>query len=210
MAMRSDPQALDDVIVVAREQTRITTDARVLAEARDRFTRTAAVVLKGFLAPPLLEWVQAQVRLGDFSTNVHPNSGVEEVMAHRDVVWLMRFLLGARDVLAAVEQITGAPPLSSSIVRVYRFLPNTGHHHDWHDDFSDGRRLGLSVNLSESYFEGGNLQLRRSGSTALLNDIRNTGPGDAVIFGLGDDLEHQVLPVVGAAPRVALAGWFLE
>lgn len=208
--MPSDPQALDDVIVVSREQTRITSDARVLADARDRFSRTAAVVLKGFLAPPLLEWVQNQVRQGDFSTNVHPASGVEEVMAHREVIWLLRFLLGARDVLAAVETITGATPLTKCQLRVYRFLPNTGHRHDWHDDVVDGRRLGLSVNLSDDYFDGGNLQLRHPGDSTLLNDVRNTGPGDAVIFGLGDDLEHQVLPVVGSAPRVALAGWFRE
>ena len=208
--MVSDPQALDDVIVVSRDETRITTDARVLDVARERFTRTAAVVLKGFLAPPLLEWAQAQIRQGDFSTNVHPNSGVEEVMAHRDVVWLLKFLLGTPAVLSAVTSLTGAAPLTSTVLRVYRFLPNTGHHHDWHDDDSDGRRLGLSVNLSETHFEGGNLQARREGESTLLSDIRNTGPGDAVIFGLGADLVHRVLPVVGHAPRVALAGWFIE
>ena len=210
MAMPSDPQALDDVIVLSREQTRITTDARVLAEARGRFAKTSAVVLRGFLAPTLLQQVQEQVRRGEFSEFVHPASGVEDVMEHRDVIWLLRFLIGTGDVLRAVESITGVRALRKCQLRVYRFLPNTGHRHDWHDDYSDGRRLGLSVNLSEDYFDGGNLQIRHRDAETLLNDVRNTGPGDAVIFGLGDDLEHQVIPVVGAAPRVALAGWFRE
>jgi hypothetical protein len=208
MAMPSDPQALDDVIVMSRDETRITTDGRVLADARDRFQRSGAVVLRGFLAPSLLAAVQKQVAVGDFKTKVHPASGVEEVLGRKEATWLFRFLLTTRDLLGAVTAITGAAPLNKAEVRIYRLLPGTGHQHDWHNDLSDDRRLGLSVNLSDGLFEGGNLQIRHPDEEALLSDIRNTGPGDAVIFGISPQLEHRVLEVTGTEPRVALAGWF--
>jgi len=208
MAMPSDPQALDDVIVMSRAETRITTDGRVLAQARDRFLRSGAVVLRGFLAPSLLSAVQAQIRPDDFTTKVHPASGVEEVLGRKEATWLFRFLLTTRDLLGAVTEITVATPITKAEVRIYRLVPGTGHQHDWHNDLTDERRLGLSVNLSEGVFDGGNLQIRHPDDEALLSDIRNTGPGDAVIFGIGPHLEHRVLEVTGTEPRVALAGWF--
>lgn len=210
MVMPSDPQALDDVIVLSRTDTRITTDARVLADARARFERAGAIVLRGFLAPELLTVVRDQMREEDFAEKVHPASGVEQMLARKEATWLFRFLLTTRNVLEAVTAITGASPITKAEVRVYRLMPDTGHQHDWHNDISDNRRLGLSVNLSRGMFEGGNLQIRHPDENVLLSDIRNTGAGDAVIFGIGSDLEHRVLPVTGSEPRVALAGWFTE
>jgi hypothetical protein len=208
MTMPSDPQALDDVIVLARQETRITTDPRVVAEARERFTRAGAVVLRGFLSPPLLSALQQELRQGEFKTKIHPASGVEEVFGRKEATWLFRFLLTTRDVLGAVTALTGVEPLYKAEVRIYRLVPGTGHQHDWHSDAARQRQLGLSVNLSEGMFEGGNLQIRHPGDEALLSDIRNTGPGDAVIFGISPNLEHRVLEVTGDVPRVALAGWF--
>jgi 2OG-Fe(II) oxygenase superfamily len=208
MVMPSDPQALDEVIVLSRNETRITTDGRLLAEARERFQRGGAVVLRGFLAPSLLAAVHEQIAAAEFKTKLHPASGVEELLARKEATWLFRFLLTTRDVIEAVTTITGADPITRAEVRIYRLVPGTGQQHDWHNDISDNRRLGLSVNLSDGLFEGGNLQIRHPDEETLLSDIRNTGPGDAVIFGIGPHLEHRVLEVSGTQPRVALAGWF--
>lgn len=208
--MRSDPLALDHVIAIAREGAEIASDPAALAQARDQFARTSVLVLRGFLAPPLLAWTQTLVHAGAFRHKVHPASGEEDCMEHNEAIWLLRFLVGSHEVLRAVEALTDHRPLTKAQLRVYRFAPGTGHHHDWHDDIGEGRRLGLSVNLSESLFEGGNLQLRDRDSLRPLADVRNTGAGDAVIFRLGRDVQHQVLPVTGGAPRVALAGWFRE
>ena len=207
--MRSDPLALDHVIAIAREGSTIATDPAVLAPARDQFARSSVLVLRGFLAPPLLGWTQTLVRAGAFRHKVHPDSGEEDCMEHNEAIWLLRFLIGAHDVLRAMEALTDHRPLTKAQLRVYRFEAGTGHHHDWHDDLGEGRRLGLSVNLSETPFEGGNLQLRDWDSQRPLADVRNTGAGDAVIFRLGRDVQHQVLPVTSGS-RVALAGWFRE
>jgi hypothetical protein len=208
MVMPSDPQALDDVMVISREETRTTTDGRLLTEARDRFVRTGAVVLRGFLAPPLLASVQQRIRQSVFTRQEHLTTGVEEVLARNEAALVLRFVLGTREVLTAVELVTGVQSLAAVQVRIYRLAPGTGHQHDWHNDVSDNRQLGLSINLSEGVFEGGNLQIRHPDGEGLLSDIRNTGPGDAVIFGIGPGLEHRVLEVTGTEPRVALAGWF--
>jgi hypothetical protein len=209
IAVRSDPLALDDVIAIAREGAAIAADEALLARAREQFAQHSVLVLRGFLTPRLLAWTQALVRAGSFSHRVHPASGEEDCMQHNEAIWLLRFIIGSHEVLRAVERLTDHRPLTNAELRVYRFEEGTGHHHDWHDDVRDGRRLGLSVNLSEGIFEGGNLQLRDSDSFRLLADVVNTGAGDAVIFRLGDDVEHRVLPVTSGA-RVALAGWFRE
>jgi hypothetical protein len=208
--VRSDPLALDEVIVVARDGSTISTDPVRLAAARQQFLDTSVLVLRGFLAPPLLAWTRDRVDEGTFRHKLHPASGEEDCMVNNEAIWLLRFLIGAHDVLRAVEDLTGHTPLRMAQVRVYRFEPGSGHHHDWHDDIGEGRRLGLSVNLSTAMFEGGRLQLRERESQRLLADVSNTGAGDAVIFRLGRDVQHQVLPVTGTAPRVALAGWFRE
>lgn len=198
------------MLAVAREGARISDDPARLAAARDQFATTSVVVLRGFLVPPLLTWVQTHVGTGVFQDLVHPASGVEQCMVDNEVIWMLSFLLGAPDVLRAVENITDQRPLTTTKLRVYRFEPGSGHHHRWHDDLGDGRRLGLSVNLSAETFEGGNLQLRKKGTERLLCDVRNTGAGDAAIFRLAKGVQHQVLPVTGREPRVALAGWFRE
>jgi hypothetical protein len=208
--VRSDPQALAGVITIARDRSTMDSDPEAMASARAQFASTSVLVLRGFLAPALLEWTQAMVRAGSFRPKVHPASGEEDCMANNEAIWLLRFLIGAHDVLRAVEALTGHRPLTKAQLRVYRFEPGTGHHHDWHDDLGEGRRLGLSVNLSDAEFDGGHLQLRDRASHRLLADVHNTGAGDAAIFRLGADVQHQVLPVTGTQPRVALAGWFRE
>lgn len=206
--MESDPKALAGVLTVSRDMTVIAADPDAVEEARRQFVSDHAIVLKEFLAPSLLAWVRERVQQGQFRHKTHPASGEEECMFDNDAIWLLRFLLSDARVLRAFESITGVEGLTKCQVRVYRFVPDSGQRHDWHDDVGEGRRLGLSINLSETMFEGGNLQLRERETGLLTADIRNTGPGDAAVFRLGTRLQHQVLPVTGAQGRVVVAGWF--
>lgn len=206
--MESDPKALSGVLTVSRESTSIGANPDAVERARRQFATAHAIVLKEFLAPALLDWVRERVAQAQFRLKVHPASGDEECMYDNDAIWLLRFLLSDARVLRAVESLTGVDGLTKCQVRVYRFVPDSGQRHDWHDDVGEGRRLGLSINLSEAMFEGGNLQVRERESGRTTADIRNTGAGDAAIFMLGTRLQHQVLPVTGAQGRVVVAGWF--
>ncbi|GMV22621.1 MAG: hypothetical protein AMXMBFR57_25700 [Acidimicrobiia bacterium] len=206
--VESDPRALAGVLSVSRDTTVIAADPVAVDQARRQFASDHAIVLKEFLAPALLAWVRERVAQAQFRHKVHPASGDEECMYDNDAIWLLRFLLSEARVLRAIESITGVEGLTKCQVRVYRFVPDSGQRHDWHDDVGEGRRLGLSINLSETTFDGGNLQVRDRESGRLTADIRNTGAGDAAVFRLGTRLQHQVLPVTGAQGRVVVAGWF--
>jgi hypothetical protein len=195
-------------IQLARTGATIDRDPAALAAARREFDTTHALRFPAFIDAALLAEVQAQVAAGVFHTKVHKSSGVESCMAPNAAVWLLRFLIVSDDVLRAVETITGVDDLRSFFGRVYRFDPGTDHHHDWHDDLGDGRALGFSLNLSPVAFAGGALQLRERDPERITATIFNTTPGDAVLFRLANNVEHQVQRITGTVPRTTFAGWF--
>ena len=65
---------------------------------------------------------------------------------------------------------------------------------------------GLAGFLLASRVRRAFLGLPAEEAQRLLADVRNTGAGDAVIFRLGHDVQHQVLPVTKGA-RVACFFW---
>jgi hypothetical protein len=67
----------------------------------------------------------------------------------------------------------------------------------------------MSVNLSPQVYEGGALQLKLRHSDEILQEVRNTGLGDAILFRISKDLVHRVQGVTGEHPKIAFAGWFL-
>jgi hypothetical protein len=87
-------------------------------------------------------------------------------------------------------------------------LPNSGHYDSWHDDDIKNRLVGISINLSPLQFCGGVFQIREQGSKRLIMQIANTGLGDAILFRISGDLEHQVTEITGNQPKTAFAGWF--
>ena len=121
---------------------------------------------------------------------------------------LLHFVANWPGVLDVVGGIAGCGPLTWFDGWVYRMSPRCGHHDEWHTDFSDGRLVGMSVNLSSEPYLGGRFQLRRRGSTALLADVSNSVLGDALIFRISDDLVHRVTDVEGTQDKMSFAGWF--
>lgn len=176
---------------------------------RQHWQRHHFVRLRDFLDAGALAFVHAQIAGGEFHEQVHPVSGREAVLAEGAAQRLLDLLVNDRRVLAMVERITGCPPIGGCLNgRIYRLLPASNEAHDWHDDNVRQRLLGLSINLTERAFEGGELQLREARTKAPVGAVRNTGPGDCVVFELGPRIEHRVTPVTGDTPRVAYAGWF--
>lgn len=195
-------------IQLTRNGTTIDRDPAPIAALRTEFDATHVVKLPAFVDAPLLAEVQRHVAAGTFHSKIHKASGVEMCMEPNAAVWLLRFLIVSADVLRAVETITGAGNLTSFFGRVYRLDPGTDHRHDWHDDREDGRQLGFSLNVSTDRFEGGALQLRERDPERVTATVFNTTPGDAVIFRLHENVQHQVHPITGSVPRTVFAGWF--
>jgi hypothetical protein len=66
----------------------------------------------------------------------------------------------------------------------------------------------MSVNLGAQRYNGGLFQLRERRSPEILCEVANTGPGDAILFRIANQLVHQVTAVEGTIPKTAFAGWF--
>jgi len=66
----------------------------------------------------------------------------------------------------------------------------------------------MSINLSPQVYDGGSLQIKHCDSDEILQEIHNTGLGDALLFRISGHLVHRVLGVKGDIPKTAFAGWF--
>jgi hypothetical protein len=182
-----------------------------LASIADEFASRHVVRLPAFTAPDLLRLLVTRLRESAFRPRIEDGIEVEETLEDADLSALCHFLLNDPRLLEVVERITRSGPLTDFLGRVYRRraarTPGE-HYYDWHNDLIEGRRIGLSLNLSHGRYEGGSLQLRDKASHTVFADMANPNPGDAVLFRVSAALEHRVLPVIGGVARTTLAGWF--
>jgi hypothetical protein len=123
---------------------------------------------------------------------------------------MMTFFPNNPTFLRVVERITGQPRLGEFLGRVYRMTSSDGHHDGWHDDCCYQRVVTMSVNLSRQAYAGGTLQMKLRDSDEIIQEVHNTGFGDALLFRISNQLKHRVQEVKGDIPKTAFAGWFLE
>lgn len=123
---------------------------------------------------------------------------------------MMSFFLNNPSFLRLVEQITGQPRLGEFVGRVYRMTSSQGHWDSWHDDCRNQRAVTMSLNLSRQAYAGGALQMKLRASDEIIQEIHNTGFGDALLFRISKQLKHRVQDVKGDIPKTAFAGWFLD
>jgi hypothetical protein len=180
-----------------------------LAAAKAEFAAHHSLVLRRFIEPELLVAIQRQLANEPFLHKMNEGIGTELRLPSGALSSALEFLTNDPDLFEVVQELTGCSAIGCFRGRVYRMLPGSGHASDWHSDVSGGRMITMSVNLSASLFDGGELQIREAGSERMIRRLRNTGAGDAVIFRIDPSLQHQVLPLTGTVPRDALAGWFL-
>ena len=166
------------------------------------------VAVSGFLDATLLGWMQAQIAKEELTPRTH-FGGLATELGTWDSrsVGVLTFFVNDPRVLQFVARVSGQPRLSRFVGRVYHRIPGT-HHDSWHDDINPARLVGMSVNLGSSDFEGGEFQIRETATKRPLGQIANTGPGDAILFEIGDGLEHRTTPLTGTVPKTAYAGWF--
>jgi hypothetical protein len=176
-------------------------------DLNEKFRRRHCIVLPGLLERALAEDLARRVEAAEFSRLEHEGIGVEACMRRNSTLAWLLLLVNDRRVVDFVRSITGCGPIGHFMGRVYRLEPGGEHHDSWHTDLGEGRMLAMSINLSTQPYEGGALELRdrQNGSSST---AKTTGIGDGLLFELGTQLEHRVLPVTGTAPRTVFAGWF--
>ena len=177
---------------------------------RLKFARDHYVILPQLFEPALLEQILRRVHDAKFLPRDHIGIALELCMADNMTTAMLRFLPSNPAFLRIVEHITGNPHIGEFVGRVYKMESSGGHYDSWHDDCIEHRVVTMSVNLSPRPFQGGALQLKHLHSEAILQEICNTGLGDALLFRISADLVHRVQGVIGDHPKIALAGWFTE
>jgi hypothetical protein len=179
-----------------------------LARLRREFDRQHCSRLPRLLEHSLLALVQQQLEQATFEERRHKGVGVELCMQQNVAAGLLHFLANDPALFKLVRELTGCGPIGCFTGRVYRIFPESGHYDNWHKDTIEQRMIAMSINLSTEVYSGGLLQLRHTSSEQILYQIANTGPGDAIIFRLAEDLYHRVTSVQGTAAKTAFAGWF--
>ncbi|MCU1383745.1 MAG: hypothetical protein JWL71_2442 [Acidobacteria bacterium] len=179
-----------------------------LAALTAAFSRSQCVQLPSLLDPSLVTWAQQAIARGRFRDKTHGEAATELCLDADPCVGALHFLVNDPAVYRLVEALAACGPVRSFFGRVYRHVPGAGHFHDWHGDVTRDRLIGMSINLSAAPYAGGLFEIRRVGTERPLASLANHGAGDAILFGLGDTLEHRVTALHGSAPKTAFAGWF--
>jgi hypothetical protein len=196
------------VIQITRETARW--DPAAVREARAQFDARHWVKLRGLLTGPLLRIVQDGIRRATFTEVIHRGvtpPSIDVCMDPNATSALLELLCNDAALFSAIEAVTGCAPLTRFSGFVYRLSPGIGHHHNWHNDMIQNRRVAMSVNLEPAPYEGGVLQIRRRENEAIIAEVENVGAGDAILFRIDAALQHRATAVTSGV-KTPFAGWF--
>ena len=196
------------MLEVSRHGTRV--DEAAIPAARAHFESHHWVKVPRLLAPPLLAEAQRAIRTARFVETIHQGvspPSVDVCMEPHPATALVELLCNDAALFAAVAAVTGCGPLTRFSGFVYRLSPGIGHHHNWHNDMVQNRRVAMSINLEADPYDGGLLLIRRRDEAAVLAEVDNVGAGDALLFRIDAALQHRATEVT-AGVKTAFAGWF--
>ena len=193
------------------------------AAQQDTFRKRHAIRFERFVAPPVLARLRPMLRSAgaQFEPREDWHDGkliAREMMLPGDLplAMFLYILLNQPSLFAAIGEFAGFDETIRRFEgRCYRMSPGGGepspggeHFDTWHSDWSDGRRFGLSINLSVEPVTGGEFQIRLRDRQEIIRTIAPSRFGDATLFRIDPALCHRVRPVRGAASRCSYAGWF--
>jgi hypothetical protein len=178
------------------------------------FAQHHAFECRDLLDPALLARLIERCDAGTFRVDHVEGIGSREIEAPQRVGMALNLALGRLELLRWVEAATGKQGLRAVEGRVVQIRANGTDGLDWHDDDHERGgalvpRLAITIGLSDASYEGGEFEMRRSGSKAMLVVHKHRQAGSALIFDIGTSLEHRVRPVLDGGMRRVFAGWFL-
>lgn len=176
---------------------------------RSHFQTHHFVRLSQLLEPTLLNLIQKRLETAKFQERGQQEY-FESYMTDESLRAILLFLANDPDFFEVVQQLTGFSKITAFVGRVYRKLPGRGHFDCWHSDVLGGRLVGMSINLSRHVYSGGSLKIRDAESKKVLENVVNTGFGDAILFQISTLLQHRIEKIRGKAAKIAFAGWFVS
>jgi hypothetical protein len=200
------------MVALTRTALRLDASEAEIARWRREFDSAHTVMWPGFLAPDLASLVRSRLAGAPVTLRIEGTREIEHVIDDAALLGALHVVLCDPALWRLIQAVTGCRAISAFSGRIYRRerRPGGEHYFPWHNDVTDGRLVGLSINLSERPYIGGRLQIRDAATTDLLADVATEKFGDAMIFRIDELIEHQVTPVDGPDPRTVLAGWFRE
>jgi hypothetical protein len=196
------------VIQISNRHTIRAASEQAFADARTRFTRHGYLKLAAVIEPDFLRKVTDALDRAEFYTRLHEGIGTELCASPSPLTGALELAFNDPVLFGLVDELTACGAIGCFEGRVYRMVPGEEHYDSWHSDVGEDRLVALSVNLGREPANGGVLQIRRADSPAIVADVENPTPGDAVLFRIDPAYRHRVGPVLGANPRTAYAGWF--
>jgi hypothetical protein len=178
---------------------------------RAQFDEVQAVSLNSVFDPGFLARLVERSAQAHFADDPVENVGHRAIEEPQRVGKVLSLLLHSQNLLRWIELATGVEPLKAVAGRIAEIRPNAVDRLNWHDDQQDPKRqLAIIIDLSERAYAGGQFQLRRKGESEPLLTFNHPSPGSVLIFRVGCDLEHCVMPVSSGGPRRVYAGWLLN
>jgi hypothetical protein len=186
----------------------ITVEPGAITKLSADYHEKGFALMPGFLAPSVLKPLLRKVASGQFGLRQERYvEGATLLMPATDAALIsLHFIVNRPELCALVSQITGVPVPGHFFSRLHCTTPAPGQHLDWHDDGSDGRVLGMNINLSTASYEGGRLQMRNP-AREITGEIGQLPAGDAFLFRIADKWQHRLTPVERGSRTVAV-GWF--
>lgn len=181
------------------------------SEWRTGFAQTPALLFECPFAPALLERLVARAKGAKLVEDDVANVGTREVEGSPQLVGgTLGILLGRRALYAWLEAATAVAPIRGVSGRLVQTRANGRDALVWHDDI-DGpaRQLGVVVNLSDTPYEGGVFEMRRTSEAGPFLSYHHDRPGSMMVFAVRRDLQHRVTVLSSGGPRRVWAGWFL-
>lgn len=181
-----------------------------LAALQAEFAEFHTFQVRSFLDPGLLTFLLSRIQPADFKPRPHGKIAMELAVDSKTNIGVQSLQLRMNDkgLREFMEEVTQTRPLEHFEGRVYRMTPGTDHYDSWHDDVTEGRRIGMSINLSAAPYRGGTFMIKRSDREQVIRPMPNLGPGDAIFFRIDDGLHHMVSRMEGQESKTAFAGWF--
>lgn len=177
-------------------------------DLRQDFLRTRALPSRDILEPDLLARIDGILDQGGWSQDGVDNLLFRKAEDPPRAGGVISLMLCRPELLRWVEAVTGCDRLERASGRVIQIEPNASAGLDWHSDMREpARRIGITINLGKAAYEGGKFELRvRDGE--VLAEHRHVEQGSALLFAVGRDLQHRLLPITAGGPRQVYTGWF--
>ena len=174
------------------------------------FAEQRAIVCRDVFDAPLSARLMAAARVTQFRED-EVDLGTREVEEPQRVGGTINVLLQRPDLYRWLEAATGRTGLQGAEGRLVQTRAGAGDALDWHDDLGRPcRALGVTISLTDAAYSGGLFDMRRVGDPASTRSFDHARAGTALIFDIGADIEHRVLPVSSGGPRRIFTGWFMR